>query len=136
MTQTMIDQLGGEDAVAAVVTRFYDLMETRPEAAEIHRLHFRGHGIDHTRKQQLDFMIGFMGGRQYYRETHGHMDLREIHAHIPIRQADIDMWLDTFTKAVEDCDLDGPAVDRLLTTLTRAANILANDLPDWRVAED
>ena len=130
-----IDEIGGEATLHRLVNRFYDRMENDPEVYELHRLHFRGHGMNHTRQAQFEFLCGFLGGRQYYRERIGHMDLREIHAHIPIRQADIDMWLDTFTKAVEDCGLDGPAVDRLLTTLTRAANILANDLPDWRAAE-
>lgn len=130
-----IEEIGGEAALHRLVNRFYDRMESDPEVHELHRLHFRGHGMSHTRQSQFEFLCGFLGGRQYYRERFGHMDLREIHAHIPIRQADIDMWLDTFKKAIEDCELEGPAVDRLLATLTRAANILANDLPDWRVAE-
>lgn len=117
-----------------LVNRFYDRMESDPELHELHRLHFRGHGMNHTRQSQFEFLCGFLGGRQYYRERVGHMDLREIHAHIPIRQADIDMWLSTFGKAIEDCELQGPAVDKLLATLKRAANILANDVPDWRVA--
>lgn len=136
MTQTMVDQLGGENAIARLVNHFYDLMETRPEAAEIHRLHFRGHGIEHTRKQQVDFMIGFMGGRQYYRETHGHMDVREIHAHVPIRQADAEAWLETWDLALAGCGMEGPHVEKIQTAVRRVATILINDVPDWRTGED
>ena len=135
MTDILVDQLGGEDEVARLVNQFYDLMETNPEAAQIHRLHFRGHGIDHTRKQQVDFMIGFMGGRQYYREAHGHMDVREIHAHVPIRQEDADAWLVTWDAALDVCGMQGPHVVKLQAAVRRVAAILINDLPDWRIGE-
>jgi len=130
--QALIDQIGGEEAVAQLVERFYDLMETRPEAYEIHRLHFRGHGVDHVRAEQLDFMIGFMGGRQYYREKHGHMDLQEIHAHVPIRAEDAEIWLDTWEMALDECGLEGPHIDRLRMIVQRVARKLVNDVHDWR----
>ncbi|MCO4847339.1 MAG: cyanoglobin [Yoonia sp.] len=133
--ETLIDHLGGEDAVFRLVNHFYDLMETDPNAADIHRLHFRGHGVDHTRVQQVDFMIGFLGGRQHYRETHGHMDVREIHAHVPIRQADADAWLATWDKALVDCGFAGDKVDQLRRAVHRVAQILINEVPDWRIGE-
>ena len=131
--QALIEKIGGEEAVAQLVERFYDLMETRPEAYEIHRLHFRGHGLEHTRAEQLNFMIGFMGGRQYYREKHGHMDLKQIHAHVPIRDRDAEIWLETWELAIDECGLQGEDIDRLKATVTRVAHRLVNDVPDWRV---
>lgn len=132
----MLDHIGGEGAVDSLVNRFYDLMETRPEAAEIHRLHFRGHGLEHTRVQQVNFMIGFLGGRQHYRELHGHMDVREIHAHVPIRKADAEVWLETFDLALTDCGHTGAQIDKLRHILRRVALMLVNDLPDWRKGEE
>ena len=131
--QALIEKIGGEEAVAQLVERFYDIMETRPEAYEIHRLHFRGHGLEHTRAEQLNFMIGFMGGRQYYREKHGHMDLKQIHAHVPIRERDAEIWLETWELAIDECGLQGEDIDRLKATVTRVAHRLVNDVPDWRV---
>ena len=130
--QTLIEQIGGEEPVAELVTRFYDLMETRPEAYEIHRLHFRGHGLEHTRAEQLNFMIGFLGGRQYYREKHGHMDLKEIHAHVPIREEDAEIRLETWEMALSDCGLEGDHIERLKMIVRRVARKLVNDVPDWR----
>ena len=121
MKSALLDQIGGEEGVARLVTRFYDLMEHRPEAHDIHRLHFRGHGLAHTREQQRDFMIGFMGGRQHYRETHGHMDVREIHAHVPIREDDAETWLNIWDMALADCGHSGPHVERLRQTVRRVA---------------
>ena len=131
-----LDDIGGEDRLHALVTRFYDRMETDPAAHPLHRLHFRGHGLSHTRQAQFEFLCGFLGGRAYYRERVGHMNLREIHAHVPIREADAELWLKTFDAALDDCGLSGPTVDTFRATLRRAAHMLVNDLPDWRVEAD
>lgn len=130
--KTALDDIGGEDRLLALVTAFYDRMETDPEAYPLLRLHFRGHGLNHTRQEQFDFLSGFLGGRAWYRERHGHMNLREIHAHVPIRQADADLWLRTFDAALVDCGMTGPAIEKLRATLKRAAHMLVNDVPDWR----
>ena len=135
MRQVLLDQIGGEDALRRLITHFYDLMESLPEAGEIHRLHFRGHGIAHTRRAQVEFMSGFMGGRAYYRERHGHMDLREIHAHVPIREADAEVWLSVMYRALKECGHDGAHIDTLRLTLRRAALMLVNTVPDWRIGE-
>ena len=73
---TLLDDIGGDDSLVALVNRFYDLVETLPEGATLRRLHGRGHGIAHARIEQVDFMSGFLGGRQHYRERHGHMDVK------------------------------------------------------------
>ncbi|CUH49110.1 group II truncated hemoglobin [Ruegeria atlantica] len=134
--ESAIEQLGGETQLRALVERFYDRMETEPAAHSLHRLHFRGHGLNHTRQAQFEFLSGFLGGRAYYRERLGHMDLREIHAHIPIRKADAELWLDTFDAALADCELTGPVVEKMRATLRRAALMLVNDVPDWRLEAD
>lgn len=134
--KTALEEIGGEDRLHALVTAFYDRMETDPEAHALHRLHFRGHGLNHTRQAQFEFMCGFLGGRPYYRERNGHMNLREIHAHVPIRAEDAELWLATFDAALNDCEMSGQAVDKLRVTLRRAAHMLVNDVPDWRAEAD
>ncbi len=124
--------IGGETVLRELVETFYDRMETDPEAYPLHRLHFRGHGLDHTRQMQFEFLCGFLGGRAYYRERFGHMNLREIHAHVPIREADAELWLRTFDAALSECGLTGDVVDRFRATLGRSARMLVNDVPDWR----
>ncbi len=131
-----LEEIGGESALRALVERFYDLMETDPAVHELHRLHFRGHGLSHTRQAQFEFMSGFLGGRPYYRERFGHMNLRDIHAHVPIREADAEMWLQAFDRALADVGLSGQAVAKMRATLRRAAHMLVNDVPDWRKGEE
>ncbi|MEY8828195.1 group II truncated hemoglobin [Sedimentitalea sp. XS_ASV28] len=130
-----LEQIGGETVLKAVVERFYDLMESDPAVHELHRLHFRGHGLSHTRQAQFEFLCGFLGGRPHYRERFGHMNLREIHEHVPIRTADAELWLETFDRALQDVGLAGPAVERFRATLQRSAHKLVNEVPDWRRGE-
>ncbi|MEJ6389418.1 group II truncated hemoglobin [Gymnodinialimonas ulvae] len=131
--QTALDQIGGEDALYRLVTRFYDLLESDPALYPLHRLHLRGHGLNHTRSEQFNFLSGFLGGRRHYHEKHGHMDLREIHAHVPIRDADAQMWLDTMDRAISDCGLGADLPEPVRATLRRAALMLVNDVADWRI---
>ena len=127
----MLDDIGGETNLRALVETFYDLVETLPEGSNLRRLHGRGHGVDHARVEQFNFLSGFMGGRPYYKEKHGHMDVKLMHAHVPIRQADADNWLICMRQALADEGHTGPHVDKLNAVFTRVATILINDVPDW-----
>ena len=127
MTASVLDQIGGEDALRDLVGHFYDLVESLPETAHLRALHMDGHGLAHTRAEQFDFMCGFMGGRQYYMEKHRHMNVREIHAHVPILAEDAEVWLATMARALADLGHHGPHIDRLQATLRRVALILVND---------
>ena len=128
---TLLDDIGGDDSLVALVNRFYDLVETLPEGATLRRLHGRGHGIAHARIEQVDFMSGFLGGRQHYRERHGHMDVKLIHAHVPIRALDAENWLACMDVALREEGLAGPHIEKLRAVLRRDALILVNDVPDW-----
>jgi hemoglobin len=131
---TALDDLGGEQRLRALVEQFYDLVETLPEGSNLRRLHGRGHGVGHARIEQFNFLSGFMGGRPYYQEKHGHMDVRLMHAHVPIRQADADNWMLCMEQALADEGHTGPHVDKLRTVFRRVAAILINDVADWEDA--
>ena len=83
--ETVLHQLGGEPALRKLVETFYDVVEADPVAANLRKLHLRGHGIDHARVEQFNFLSGFLGGRRYYADKHGHMDVKLMHAHVPFR---------------------------------------------------
>lgn len=128
---SMLDDIGGKDSLRDLVTTFYDLIETLPEGANLRRLHTRGHGVDHARVEQFNFLSGFLGGRPYYQEKHGHMDVKQMHAHVPIRQSDAENWLACMRQALVQEGHAGPHIDKLNAAFTRVAQILVNDVPDW-----
>jgi hemoglobin len=97
----VIDQIGGEEGVHALVTRFYDLIETLPQGAAILAMHQTG-------------------------QRNGHMNLREIHAHIEIRTQDAEDWLALMDQAMEDTAVAEPMRGQIMATFRRAAHMLVN----------
>ncbi len=136
MAERLIDQIGGEQVLRALVARFYDVIEEHPRGARIVQLHKRGHGMAHARAEQFNFLSGFMGGRRYYDEKHGHMDVKLMHAHVPVSAEDAENWLLCMDQALDDLGLEGVAVERLRMTLRRVALMLINDLGDWGEAPE
>ncbi len=121
--------IGGEAGLQALVNHFYDLVETDAQGANIMSLHFRGHGLAHVRQEQFNFLSGFLGGRRYYEEAHGNMDVRLMHAHVPIEMKDAEDWLALMDKALIDLGHNGPEVDKIRAVLRRVAMILVNRTP-------
>ncbi|GAB1480141.1 group II truncated hemoglobin [Paracoccaceae bacterium] len=124
--QPMIERIGGEEAVRRLVDRFYDLIETLPQGATILDMHLRGHGLSHVRPEQFAFLSGFFGGRRYYHERHGHMNLREIHSHVDIRTQDAEDWLAVMDRAMSETGLAEPMRSQIAATFRRAALMLVN----------
>lgn len=130
MLPSVLDQLGGEPALRALVNRFYDLVETDPRGENLMRLHFRGHGLAHVREEQFNFLSGFLGGRRYYAEKHGTMEVRLMHAHVPITPQDAESWLALMDQAIADTSLSGghpgDHVARMRAAFRRVAMMLVN----------
>lgn len=131
MAQNLIDTIGGEEALLDLVEHFYDIIETSDEGAAIVKLHKRGHGMTHARTEQFNFLSGFMGGRRYYEEKYGHMDVKRIHEHVPISTQDAKNWLTCMDRAINDKGLHGADIDRLRSVFRRIALMLVNDLDGW-----
>jgi hemoglobin len=124
--EPMIDRIGGEGQVQLLVNHFYDLIETLPQGAAIMAMHQRGHGLSHVRPEQFNFLCGFFGGRRYYHEAHGHMNLREIHAHVEIRARDAEDWLAVMGRAMVDTGVGDGERAEIMVTFRRAALMLVN----------
>ncbi|MFW8633506.1 group II truncated hemoglobin [Cribrihabitans pelagius] len=131
MAERLIEQIGGEAVLYALVERFYDIVEESDTGARIAQLHKRGHGLDHARIEQFNFLSGFLGGRRYYEEKHGHMDVKRMHAHVPVTEEDAENWLKCMDQALGDLSLEGPHVERLRQVFRRVALLLVNDLGEW-----
>lgn len=125
--QTVVNQIGGEDALRNLVETFYDLVESEPRGENLRRLHFRGTGIPSARVEQFNFLSGFLGGRRHYHEKHGHMDVKLMHAHVPITTEDAEDWLFLMEQAVDSCGITIELKNRLMQPFRRVALVLIND---------
>ena len=124
--EPMIDRIGGEPRVKLLVNHFYDLIETLPQGKAIMEMHQKGHGLAHVRPEQFNFLCGFFGGRRYYHELHGHMNLREIHAHVEIRRQDAEDWLAVMDRAMVETGVAEKERGEIMATFRRAALMLVN----------
>ena len=88
---TPYDMLGGEAGIRSIVDRFYDLMDSAPEAATIRALHAAS--LKASREKLRLFLTGWTGGPQLYVEKFGHPKLRMRHFPFAISSRERDEWL-------------------------------------------
>ena len=100
MSQTIFEMVGGEGKVRELVDRFYDLMDTLPEAAGIRALH--PPDLQSSREKLFLFLVGWMGGPPLYVQQYGHPRLRARHLPFPIGESERDQWLWCMKQALEE----------------------------------
>ena len=105
-------RLGGEPVVRRLVDRFYDLMESLPEAADIRVLHPQD--LSSSRDKLFKFLSGWLGGPPLYAEEYGHPRLRARHLPFTIGEAERDAWLTCMEQALDDIMAEQGLSDRLL----------------------
>lgn len=93
----------GEDGIAALVDRFYDAMDTRPDAARIRGMH--GKDLTPIRAKLTTFFVGWMGGPSRYTERYGPVNIPSAHAPYAITAADRDAWMACFDEALAGAEL-------------------------------
>ena len=98
--------MGGAPALDKLINAFYDIVEQEQDGEILNLLHLRGHGVAHSRVEQFNFLSGFFGGPQLYKEKHGHSDVREMHRHVDVGPAERDAWLLCMAQAIERTGLD------------------------------
>jgi hemoglobin len=101
---THYDLLGGDAGIRALVDRFYDLMDTAPEAAGIRTLHAASLKV--SRDKLHKFLSGWTGGPQLYVEQYGHPRLRMRHFPFPIASRERDEWLWCMDRALAAHPMD------------------------------
>ncbi|MGH9854346.1 MAG: group II truncated hemoglobin [Blastocatellia bacterium] len=124
MNQTIYEQIGGEQAVRRLIDRFYDLMDTLPEAAGIRALH--PETLDESRNKLFWFLSGWMGGPPLYVERFGHPRLRARHLPFPIGESERDQWLLCMNKALDEVIDDPLTAHQLARSFAQLADFMRN----------
>ncbi len=118
------EQMGGDATLRALVDRFYELMDTLPEAQGIRRLH--AEDLSQAREKLFDFLSGWLGGPPRYVEKYGHPRLRARHLPFPIGVAERDQWLLCMNRAMADVGLPEPLQQQLREAFFRVADHMRN----------
>lgn len=100
MNNTIYEQIGGEESIRRLVDRFYDLMDSREEAAVIRALH--PEDLSESREKLYLFLVGWTGGPPLYVQKHGHPRLRARHLPFPIGELERDQWLWCMNQALSE----------------------------------
>ncbi|HEX4949706.1 MAG TPA: group II truncated hemoglobin [Blastocatellia bacterium] len=118
------EAMGGEQALRKLVNRFYDLMDTLPEAQGIRALH--PENLAGSREKLFMFLSGWLGGPPLFVERFGHPRLRARHLPFPIGESERDQWLLCMQKAIEESDLEPQWRAFMMEKLNGLADFMRN----------
>jgi hemoglobin len=122
--KTLYELIGGEKGLRALVDRFYDAMDSSPEAAKVRAIH--PDDLTESRNKFFMFLSGWSGGPALYVQTFGHPRLRQRHMPFPIGKVERDEWLWCMEKALQETQSDPQLIEYLKTKFTEIANSMQN----------
>ncbi|MBB3945932.1 hemoglobin [Rhizobium skierniewicense] len=112
-TITLYEAIGGERTVRALTRRFYELMDTLPEASNCRAIH--PPDLSGSENKFTEYLIGYLGGPPIYVEKHGHPMLRRRHFVAPIGATERDEWLLCFRRAMNET-IENPKLREIIWT--------------------
>jgi hemoglobin len=121
---TPFEALGGEAGVRALVNRFYDLVESSPEAVNLRRIH--GPSLESAREKLTLYLTGWTGGPPVYVQRYGHPMLRARHLPFSIGDRERDEWLWCMERALEQHAMPDEVRQFLMTKLRPLADHMRN----------
>jgi hemoglobin len=124
MNKSHYESIGTEERIRALVDRFYDLMDERPEAANIRALHPAD--LTGSREKLYLFLVGWMGGPPLYVSKFGHPRLRARHIQFAIGERERDEWLWCMYQAMEDEQVPEPTRSQLRQAFAGLADFMRN----------
>jgi hemoglobin len=116
--------LGGHAGLHRLVERFYDVMDTAPDAAAIRAMHPKS--LAGSRQRLFGFLAFRLGGDPAYVEARGHPRLRMRHMPFEIGAAEARAWIDCMEVALEETVADAHTRDVLRAFFTQVAHHMRN----------
>ncbi|MFO7593211.1 MAG: group II truncated hemoglobin [Pseudomonadota bacterium] len=118
------ERIGGEEKVRELVDRFYELMDTLPEAGQIRGMHARDLRV--SREKLFMFLSGWLGGPQLYMEKYGHPRLRQRHMPFAVDSAARDQWMMCMVQAMKDVGIEESLRKDLEAAFYKTADFMRN----------
>ncbi|MFT3893562.1 MAG: group II truncated hemoglobin [Anaerolineales bacterium] len=122
--KTLYELIGGEKGLRALVDRFYDAMDSSPEAAKVRAIH--PDDLTESRNKLFMFLSGWSGGPALYIQAFGHPRLRQRHMPFPIGKEERNEWLWCMDKSLEKSEFDVQTIDYLRKRFAEIANSMQN----------
>ena len=123
-TTTTYEKIGGDPVVAKLCARFYELMDTVPQFAELRAMHPAD--LKNSSEKLYMFLSGWMGGPDLFVEKFGHPRLRGRHMPFSIGLQERDQWVACMVLAMEDVGIDEAGRAKLLENFFHTADFMRN----------
>ena len=124
---TPFELLGGDAGVRRLVDRFYDLVDSAPEARTIRALHATSLKV--SRDKLHLYLTTWTGGPPVYTDRYGHPRLRMRHFPFRIGARERDEWLWCMDRALNEHDMPDELREQLRERLHGLADHMRNQ-PD------
>lgn len=124
LTPTPYEELGGEAGVQRLVHRFYELMDTLPEAYTVRQMH--PESLAGSEEMLFEFLSGWFGGPSLYIAKKGHPRLRMRHAPYAVGTTARDEWMLCMKQALTEQVSDVAFQARLIDTFAQMADHMVN----------
>jgi hemoglobin len=121
-SETVYEEIGGDEAVRRLSDAFYDAVEA--DSPTLRAMLPRD--TSNSRQKLYEFLSGWMGGPQLYWERRGHPALRMRHAPFPIDTDVARQWSECMRTAIAACEIGEPLAGWLDQQLSDVAVMLRN----------
>ncbi|MBH5369353.1 group II truncated hemoglobin [Bradyrhizobium glycinis] len=121
---SMFERIGGRATIDALVERFYDRMDSLPEARIIRAMH--ADDLGEIRDVLKRYLTEWTGGPRLYTPEKGHPRLRQRHFGFSIGDAERDAWMLCMRGALEETVADAAARQDLDKALSGLADWMRN----------
>lgn len=121
---TLYDAIGGDPVVRALTHRFYELMDTLPEARHVRAVH--PPSLEGSEEKFYEYMTGYLGGPPLYTDKRGHPRLRSRHFVAEIGPVERDEWLLCFRQAMDETIASQALRDLIWAPVERLAHHMQN----------
>ncbi len=122
--KTPYEIIGGDKAIRELVVRFYELMDTLPEARALREIHPKD--LSGSIDKLYKFLSGWLGGPDLYINEYGHPRLRARHLPFAIDEKQRDQWLLCMFKAMDELNVDSALQQHLRQAFTQTADHMIN----------
>lgn len=121
---TPFEHFGGQPVVDRLVERFYERMDTLPEARGIRALHPEDLAPITTVLKK--YLTEWLGGPKLYSSERGHPRLRARHLPFPIGDAERDAWLLCMNGAIDEVIAPSPVREEIREAVIKLASWMRN----------
>lgn len=120
--QSAFERIGGREGLQRLAVRFYEIMETRPEAAGIRAMHKSDLGP--VADSLSEFLMGWIGGPRDWFMREGRPCIMSLHRALPIGTSERDQWLVCMKQAMAETVADSELCTELEPAFFRIADAM------------